>query len=383
MIENSSTISNPVIITNKDNTITDFNFFSKYIFEDIEIGKNISDLEKYATTPLVCYSMGNENVFSIEDKSINANFFRDMLDHAYDEIFVADSNGTVIYCNLSFEKHYGIKRDEFIGKHISYIIDSGHVDILLFDEVVKTKKTITYKQKTFTGKTILNTSKPVLDKDGNVLYVVENCRDITENEILHNSLIHTKSILEKSENLKLKKEKAKNSFSKFKSESITELLRKVDRFINNDVNILITGSSGTGKTTLAKYIHEKSVRSDGPFVSINCTTIPENLFESELFGYKKGAFTGALNSGKKGLVEMADGGTLFLDEISEIPLTIQSKLLELVQEKEYISIGDTKKKKADIRIITATNKDLEKMVDDKDFREDLYYRLKVVKLEMP
>lgn len=326
--------------------------------------------------------INHKNIFDIMDKDSAFSFFNDILDHSYDEIFVADKNGIVIYCNLSFEKHYGLKREDLIGKHIDYIIKNGYADTLLFDEVIKTKRTITYKQKTKAGKTILNTSKPVLDESGEIEYVVENCRDITENEILYNALIHTKSILEKKENLNKKRHLAKNSFSKFKSQSIIELVKKVDRFANSDINILITGDSGTGKSTLAKYIHKKS-KPDMPFVVLNCATIPENLFESELFGYKKGAFTGALNSGKKGIVEMAEGGTLFLDEISEIPINIQSKLLELVQEKEYLPIGDTKKKKADIRIIAATNKNLKKMVENNEFREDLFYRLNVVRLAMP
>lgn len=372
----------PVISTTIDDTILDYNFFASYIFDDIEIGKNISDLNT-DNLNLIYVNLSNSKIYTILKEDISDNFFKNILDNSFDEIFVADKNGVAIYCNQSFEKHYGVKRDELIGKNINYVVDNNYVDILLFDKVIKEKKTITYKQKTITGRTILNTSSPILDKKGNIKYVLENCRDITENEILYNSLKHTKSQLEKEIFINSDKERKKVNFKDFKNQNIKEIIKKACRFSTNDVNILITGNSGTGKTALAKFIHERSSRSDKPFVSVNCATIPENLIESELFGYKKGAFTGALNSGKKGLVENAEGGTLFLDEISEIPINLQSKLLELIQEKQYFPIGDTEKRTANVRIITATNRDLEVQVREKVFRQDLFYRLNVVHIHMP
>ncbi|WAW14854.1 sigma-54 interaction domain-containing protein [Peptostreptococcus equinus] len=312
-----------------------------------------------------------------------AEFFQKIIDYSYDEIFVANGDGICIYCNNTFEKNYGVKRSDILGQHISYIIDNNYVDILLFDDVLKNKKEITYKQKTAKGRIILNTSVPVLNSDGDVLYVVENCRDITEYEILHNTLDQTQKQLSKEKIISNRKDSIKNTFSYFKSKNMQETLVKTLRFASKDVNLIITGKSGTGKTSLAKFIHDNSDRKNKPFININCTTIPENLIESELFGYKKGAFTGALSSGKKGLVEQAEGGTLFLDEVSEIPMATQAKLLELVQEKQFLPIGSDKKFIADIRIITATNKNLEDAVKNKKFREDLYYRLNVVQLNMP
>lgn len=310
-------------------------------------------------------------------------FFKQIIDNSYDEIFIADGEGIAIYCNDSFEKNYGVKREELIGRHVNYVLDNDYVDVLMFDDVIKEKKSITYKQKTKAGRTILNTSSPILDENGEVEYVVENCRDITENELLYNALNYTKSQLEKQKTVNSKQEGFKDNFKDFKSNAMLYVISKTDRFINKDVNILITGASGTGKTSLAKYIHKNSNRKNNKFVSINCTTIPESLMESELFGYMKGSFTGALNSGKKGLVEEAEGGTLFLDEIGDIPLNLQAKLLELVQEKQYTPIGATVKKSADIRIIVATNKNLRELVKKGEFREDLYYRLNVVQIEMP
>lgn len=162
--------------------------------------------------------------------------------------------------------------------------------------------------------------------------------------------------------------------------SILETIRRISNF---DSTVLITGESGTGKTMLARYIHSNSRRASAPFVTINCASIPENLIESELFGYVSGAFTGAGQKGKVGLVETANGGTLFLDEIGTLPLNLQSKFLQLVQEKSYLPVGGVKLKTADVRIISATNLALSKQVEDGVFREDLYYRLRVIEFHMP
>ncbi|HCO39761.1 MAG: sigma 54-interacting transcriptional regulator [Pyrobaculum arsenaticum] len=149
-----------------------------------------------------------------------------------------------------------------------------------------------------------------------------------------------------------------------------------------DVNILIEGETGTGKSLLAKYIHYLSPRRDGPFIKVNCAAIPESLLEAELFGYVKGAFTGAMRD-KPGKVELAEGGTLFLDEIGDMPLHLQAKILHLVQEKEFERLGDTKTRRANVRIIASTNKNLRELIKQGQFREDLYYRLSVVKLLLP
>ncbi|MGL4990265.1 MAG: sigma-54 interaction domain-containing protein [Sarcina sp.] len=150
-----------------------------------------------------------------------------------------------------------------------------------------------------------------------------------------------------------------------------------------DVTILLLGESGTGKTTCAKFIHRMSSRFENTFFTINCTTIPDNLIESELFGYEEGSFTGASKKGKKGLVELANNGTLFLDEIGELPFTVQGKLLELIENKTYTPVGGYQRKSTDIRIIAATNKNLKQMVQEKKFREDLYYRINVIEFKMP
>jgi DNA-binding NtrC family response regulator len=167
-----------------------------------------------------------------------------------------------------------------------------------------------------------------------------------------------------------------------KSPAIQEVIEVIKRVSQTDANILITGESGTGKELVAKAIHARSIRKPEPFIPVDCAALPENLLESELFGYEKGAFTGA-NTSKPGLFETAHGGTLFLDEISEIPMTMQAKLLRAIQERQVRRLGSNKFISIDVRIISATNREIKKSILEKIFREDLYYRLNVIHISVP
>lgn len=186
------------------------------------------------------------------------------------------------------------------------------------------------------------------------------------------------------ENKKLKEQLKNDSVQGIvgKSHAIQEICSVIRRVSETDANILITGESGTGKEMVAKAIHELSARKSGPFVAIDCAALPENLLESELYGYEKGAFTSAVSS-RQGLFEVAHGGTLFLDEISEIPLSMQAKLLRSVQERQVKRLGSNKLVPIDVRILSATNRDLRRAVQEKTFREDLFYRLNVISLKVP
>ncbi len=166
------------------------------------------------------------------------------------------------------------------------------------------------------------------------------------------------------------------------STKMREVLNLVERVSKTDITVLITGESGTGKELIAKGIHFSGSRSDEPFIAVNCAAIPEGLIESELFGHRRGAFTGA-TADAKGKFEEADGGTLFLDEISQMPLGLQPRLLRVLQEQEIVRLGESKPRKVDARIITATNRNLETMIEDGTFREDLYFRLAVVPINLP
>jgi DNA-binding NtrC family response regulator len=168
----------------------------------------------------------------------------------------------------------------------------------------------------------------------------------------------------------------------YASESMQKIFELIDNVAPTVSNILLMGESGTGKSLIAEIIHCVSPRRDGPFMSVNCSAIPETLLESELFGYRKGAFTGAF-SDKKGLIQMADGGTLFLDEIGDMPPALQAKLLKVLETGEIMPLGDTKPRHTDIRLITATNQDLDRKIKDGAFREDLYYRINVIEIDIP
>jgi two-component system response regulator PilR (NtrC family) len=206
---------------------------------------------------------------------------------------------------------------------------------------------------------------------------------VDEIKVIIKNAIERKSLLD--ENISLREElKGRYQFSNIigKSDKMQKVYELIQKVANGKSTVLITGESGTGKELVARAIHHNGDRKDKPFVSISCGAIPETLLESELFGHQKGAFTGA-DSDKKGLFEIADGGTFFLDEVSEAPLSIQAKLLRVLQEKEFKRVGGVKDIKVDVRVIAATNKNLHELIAEGKFREDLYYRLNVIPIELP
>ncbi|MBP1744611.1 MAG: sigma-54 dependent regulatory protein, partial [Firmicutes bacterium] len=295
-------------------------------------------------------------------------------------------NGVAIYCNKAFENNYGMNKEEVIGKHIDYLIAHGYCDKSPLPLVMKYKRQFSIQQTTKTGRNLIVTATPKLKENGDVDIIVENCRDITELKKMRENLESVKQevLRYRQEVEQLRREEIKNKEDLIvKSSKFKAVMDIVERISDTGANILITGESGTGKSMLAKHIHRTSSRKEGPFIKINCTTISPNLLESELFGYVGGAFSGANKQGKIGLVELADGGTLFLDEIGEIPFSLQAKFLDLIQEKAFTPVGGTESKSIDVRIIAATNARLDKLVGEKVFREDLYYRLKVIELDVP
>lgn len=252
--------------------------------------------------------------------------------------------------------------------------------------VLENRNTITTVQTSSNGRKYLVTGH-MITVSGEKLIVVHS-RDITEAVRTSTQLGETEQLLKRySEEIRLMKLRENKALTNQnligKSSIFRQLLEFIEKVAGVDTTVLITGETGVGKNVIAEQIHKLSSRHQKPFVHINCGAIPESLFESELFGYKKGAFTGALNSGKIGLVQMADGGTMFLDEISELPIHLQSKLLQLLQNKSYLPVGDTKVRTADIRIIAATNRDLLEMTKEGTFRLDLYYRLNVLPIHVP
>lgn len=226
---------------------------------------------------------------------------------------------------------------------------------------------------------------PVFDGEGNLHRIVIALRDITETTKLRDELDATKQ-LTKEYKKQLDSLKSKEEFGKkviYRSSIMEKVMIKVEKLNEFNSTVLILGESGVGKDLIANVIHQYGKRKDKPYLAINCGAIPEELLESELFGYVKGAFTGADQEGKIGYFEQAHQGVLFLDEISELPARLQVKLLRVLQEKEITRVGSTQTVPIDVQIITATNKDLKKMVQEGNFREDLFYRINVIPITIP
>ncbi|MDL0209615.1 sigma 54-interacting transcriptional regulator, partial [Clostridioides difficile] len=272
------------------------------------------------------------------------------------------------------------------GKNVSFLEDSGYSTKSPIPIVLKTKTKFSLEQDTQTGKKLIITATPIFDENGHLEFTVENCRDITELNNIKNKLEDTKKQVKK---YKSEVETLYRTALRIEDTVIMDgivmrpIINTVNHVSKTDVSVLLLGESGTGKSSLARYIHHNSNRSNGPFITINCATISPQLLESELFGYTSGAFTGASTKGKVGLVELANGGTLFLDEIGDIPQNLQAKFLQLIQDRTFTPVGSLKNKKVDIRIISATNVDLVSKVKEKKFREDLYYRLNVIEIKLP
>lgn len=308
-----------------------------------------------------------------------------IIESSYDAICVNDSKGMGMIANEAYTRITGIKREDLIGKNLQELIDDGIISESVTFKVIKEKKITTIIQN-IRGKELLSTGTPIYDEKGELTHVVTNMRDITDLNKLKAELYQTKELskiyLDKVEEINQQKEFA-HLGGVTRSKEVGKVLRLIDKVSNVNSTVFIYGESGVGKELFANMIHHKSNRAKNPYVKVNCAAIPEHLLESELFGYDKGAFTGANKEGKPGYFEQAHTGTIFLDEIGEMPLDLQSKILRVLQEHEIMRVGGTKSIKVDVRIISATNIHLEELVKEKKFREDLFYRLYVVPINIP
>lgn len=307
-----------------------------------------------------------------------------ILESSYDGIFLTDGYGVATMVNKAYERITGIMAEDVIGKNVSYLVENGFISQSCSLMVIKTREITTIQQELSSGKVVLVTGTPILDYDGTVEMVVINVRDVTEFIRLKEALQEKdEKMLSVNRELEMLKEQLGRKGEFFSRNPIMiKLLQCARRVAAYDTTVLIKGETGVGKEVLVDYIHSYSGRSDKKLVKVNCGAIPENLIESELFGYEKGAFTGANKEGKVGLFEEANGGTIFLDEIGELPYKMQAKLLRVLQEQEVQRIGSTETKKINVRIIAATNKNLKEMSENDTFRSDLYYRLSIVPLEI-
>jgi PAS domain S-box-containing protein len=303
-----------------------------------------------------------------------------------DEIFVTDENGVCLMVNPIAEKHYGLEKDELIGMNVSEMLKNKLFYPSATLKVMEERIPVNIIQSTKDKRWLHVTSVPVYDEQGNLFRIISNSRDITELFILRQRIKEMEKTIEEYniqlEELRREKQGSEDGIIA-KNDKMVHILKLIERVAKVDSTVLLLGESGVGKTRIAKVIHNNSKRKDKPFIEVNCAAIPPSLFESELFGYEAGAFTGASSSGQAGLLEAASGGTIFLDEISELSIEHQSKLLQVLQNKTFLRVGGREQKHTDARIITATNQDLETLVKKKEFREDLYYRLSVIPIHIP
>ncbi|MGI5873974.1 MAG: sigma-54 interaction domain-containing protein [Bacillota bacterium] len=311
--------------------------------------------------------------------------YKQILDSIQDDVFVTDANYKIIYMNEGCKRMYNCDPERDIGKTIFDLVDAGYYSPPLAPIIMEKKCSVTMEQMTCLGIKILSTGTPIFDEHGEVAMILFLSRDITELEALKYDVEETKKLLGHYEEEIRTMHRDELSLLNVvaQNQTVLDCFHEAKKIAKTEASVLLTGESGVDKNVFADFIHKVSNRRDKPFVQINCAAIPENLLESELFGYCAGAFSGADRKGKAGLVEIADKGTLFLDEIGELPLMLQSKLLQFVQEKTFIPVGGKTTKKVDVRLITATNQSLQKMVEERKFRQDLYYRLNVIEINLP
>lgn len=307
--------------------------------------------------------------------------FKDIIEFAYDGLVMVDTEGYVQMLSHAYADFLGVDQESSIGKHVTEIIENTRMHL-----VAKTGKQEVAELQKIKDNYIIATRSPIL-KQGKIVGAVGKI--LFKNVGQFTALSKRVNLLE----IELKKykgdfrerNKASYTFDHImgKSPALMEVKVQARIAAKSDSNVLILGESGTGKELFAHSIHNESRRAMGVFVKVNCAAIPAELLESELFGYEEGSFTGAKKGGKAGKFEAADGGTIFLDEIGELPLHMQVKLLRVLQEKEIERVGSTGSVQIDVRVIAATNRNLEEMVSKGEFRLDLYYRLKVMQIHVP
>ncbi len=351
--------------------------------ETIEVDEIVFEILNFFKDKICKQQKTLDNLSKYKERELDAFAIGDAVS---DGICLVDNKGFITAINKGYTEITEIKQEEIVGKHIENAVKEGYfsnaVSLLVIEQKKKISSLATINQN---NKKVLITGNPIFDDKGEVIQVLTVMRDLTE-------LIRLKDKIETTER---KNKKYLNELNFYKSKfiknsnfigespKIQEIKEVINYVAKTEVTVLITGETGCGKEVIAKEIHDKSNRNKLPYIKVNCAAIPENLIESELFGYEKGAFTGALSKDKLGMFEVANGGTILLDEIGEMPLNLQSKLLRVLQEKEIRRIGGTKSIKLDVRVIASTNCNLKELIKSGKFREDLYYRLNVLPIRIP
>lgn len=311
--------------------------------------------------------------------------YDELLENPFMGINITDGNGRVLYLNGAHFRITNQSPEKYIGNTMKSLVQDKTVSQSATVEALNTKKPVLLNQVVSNGNSFQVKAIPFFGENGSIKYVLNYLIDVSE-------LVEVKELVNKiqADKLKiedqyelLKKTLVSNGNLIYQSKSMQSVVDLAKKIAQSDVTVLITGPSGSGKEHIANLVHQESKRTNMPFIKINCAAIPEQLLESELFGYEPGAFTGGNPKGKAGLFECADGGSLLLDEIGEMPLSLQAKLLRVLQDQEVRRLGQTKPIKVNVRIIASTNASLKEMIAERKFREDLYYRLNIIEINIP
>lgn len=304
-------------------------------------------------------------------------------------LIIVDNKGTIIWSNKYYSQLAKFDMTQYFGRNVRLISQREDIDLptarTMIDIIMETKQTLTQVVRYHTADYTITTARPILNEGGEIDYIVYTITNYSElmqaQEQLSQSNSHILALEAHLQNLQIKQSLGSDII--IADKQMYDIYGKALRLAGAPVSVMLTGESGTGKDVLARFIHQNSPRKDEKFIHVNMATIPPALFESELFGYTPGSFTGASRQGKEGLIQLANNGTLFLDEIGELPLDLQAKLLQVIQDKQVRAIGAVEPIPVDFRIICATNRDLRQLVRDRKFRLDLYYRLNTIELTLP
>ncbi|TWI73006.1 PAS domain S-box-containing protein [Desulfobotulus alkaliphilus] len=318
-------------------------------------------------------------------KDLLARHSLDILDAIPEGVFVTNLEGITLYVNRMYEQLTGLSRHQVLGRQVRTLVEEGVFDVALNPEVVRKSKTVTHTQRLRNGKMLVLTGTPVFDESGALRLVITFARDITRISQLNEQISEQKQLIEQTNEQMayMAREQSLTTTPVFASKVMRETLSFLQTMAKTDATLLILGETGVGKDVFARYVHGQSQRCDKVMMKVDCGSISESLVESEMFGYMAGAFTGASSKGKAGYFELAKGSTIFLDEIGEMPLTMQTRLLRVLQDGEIMRIGGNKPVKVDARIIAATNRDLVSSIEEGKFRQDLFYRLNVATVKIP
>ncbi|WP_419786502.1 sigma-54 interaction domain-containing protein [Pseudodesulfovibrio sp.] len=302
----------------------------------------------------------------------------------FDEaISISDPDGIILYSNKRHEELTGIPGEELMGKSVHELVRRGLFDVVLNPGILRSKQPETQVQELGSGQKLVLDGHPVFDEEGNVALVITYLRDVTKLSELREQLASQQELLKAYQKMQSLDMTVEHMPTMVQSKVMKKLFGQLGIIAETDATVLLLGETGVGKDVFARRLHKLSPHADNAFIKADCGSMPKNLIETELFGYAPGTFSGGNKGGKMGLIEAASGGTLFLDEIGELPLLMQTKLLRLLQDREIVRVGATVPQKVNVRIVAATNKNLEKEVEAGRFRSDLYYRLKVAVINIP